>query len=102
MAYEQDIWTQLPRLCRHQSAWGLDVERLHKCMAIGVDASKVQDDSFDVAGQEVDGGPVVFLNGKRMHGLINRWTISEAVDALHVEGGPEPPVDIIDRSSQCV
>lgn len=65
---------------------GLDVEALRRRMASGVDVKKVEDDSLDVLGLEEDGGPVVYLNGKRMHGLINRWTIGEKVAALLDQG----------------
>ena len=45
-----------------------------------VDEPKVLRDSLEVDGlTEEPGEPVIYLNGKRLHGLFNRWTLSEAI-----------------------
>ncbi|GMA42254.1 Na+/H+ antiporter NhaA [Mobilicoccus caccae] len=78
-------------VCEVAGTLGLDVDALRDRMAGGADSFKVEDDSFDVEGLEPDGGPVVYLDGRRMHGLINRWTISEQVNRLLAEKGATRP-----------
>lgn len=54
---------------------------MHDRIGRGVDEWKVDDDSMDVEGLEEDGGPVVYIDGMRMHGVINRWILTERVTA---------------------
>lgn len=59
---------------------GLDAHAMWERIGSAVDEPKVLRDSLEVDGlTEEPGEPVIYLNGKRLHGLFNRWTLSEAI-----------------------
>lgn len=58
---------------------GLDVDALSRRMASGVDTARIEDDSLDVAELETRDGVVVYINGQRLHGFVNRWRIVESI-----------------------
>ncbi|WP_263421941.1 DsbA family protein [Actinomyces capricornis] len=77
---------------------GLDVDELWSRITSETDGAKVTDDGLDVEGLQEDGSPVVYVNGRRLHGLLNRWTLTEAanealaeVDRTTADGGPPAP-----------
>lgn len=59
---------------------GLDMtefwERLHN----GTDRARVLFDNSNSVGDEEDGSPVVYHNGKRIHGVVNRWRLTELIN----------------------
>ena len=59
---------------------GLDVDALWSRITSETDEAKVTDDGLDVDGLQEDGSPVVYVNGHRLHGLLNRWTLTEAAN----------------------
>ncbi|CAM2949132.1 Na+/H+ antiporter NhaA [Actinomyces slackii] len=64
---------------------GLDVDSLWSRITSGADEAKVTDDGLDVEGLQEDGSPVVYINGRRLHGLLHRWTLTEAANEALAE-----------------
>ncbi|WP_127841676.1 Na+/H+ antiporter NhaA [Actinomyces wuliandei] len=68
------------RIARAAQEEGLDVEALWRRVSSAVDEPKVLRETLEVDGlTEEEGAPVLYLNGQRLHGVFNRWTLTEAV-----------------------
>lgn len=67
------------------AAVGLDVERFAERIARAEDLVRVEDDGFDVAGIEAESDSIVYLNGKRLHGPLNRWRLVEEYRSLGLD-----------------
>ncbi|WP_243106688.1 Na+/H+ antiporter NhaA [Actinomyces lilanjuaniae] len=92
-AYAQRQWTSFhdslaalrgevteERITQTAREEGLDVDALLERVASAVDEPKVLRETLEVDGlTEEEGAPVVYLNGKRLHGVFNRWTLTEAI-----------------------
>ena len=61
---------------------GLDARAMWKRIDSAVDEPKVMADALDVEGLTEDGSPVVYIDGRRFEGLLNRWTFSEALTGI--------------------
>ena len=61
---------------------GLDARAMWKRIDSAVDEPKVMADALDVEGLTEDGSPVVYIDGRRFEGLLNRWTFSEAFTGI--------------------
>ena len=72
---------------------GLDPRAMWARIDSAVDEPKVMADALDVEGLTEDAGPVVYIDGRRFEGLLNRWTFSEALTGLdtaaHAQSAPE-------------
>ncbi|MCL3778050.1 MULTISPECIES: Na+/H+ antiporter NhaA [unclassified Actinomyces] len=79
-------------LTRASREVGLDAHAMWERLSSAVDEPKVLRDSLEVDGlTEEPGEPVLYLNGRRLHGLFNRWTLSEAVARAEQERASRPP-----------
>ncbi|MBP3089089.1 Na+/H+ antiporter NhaA [Corynebacterium sp. sy017] len=61
---------------------GLNVETFRQRISRGEDMARIEDDNLDVEHIESDGDSIVYVNGQRISGPINRWRLMEEYRTL--------------------
>lgn len=77
---------------------GIDAHRMWELIDSGHGEERILRDSLEVDGFAEDGAPIIYINGQRFTRVLNRWTLSQAINDGPLYGAPDGGEDSLTHS----